>query len=74
MLVCILDRASERQELNVFELNVARGFVFAFARIELGNDAVADVPIVIDDQNVFDANVLVVQERSRRPPMISSRY
>lgn len=63
MHVRVLHRASERQQLNVFELNVARGLVFAFARIELRNDAVEDIPIVVDHQNVFDANVLVVQER-----------
>src|SRR3954454_11655555 len=57
VLVCILDRTSQRQQLNVLELNVARGFAVTLARIELGNYAVDDVSIIIDHQNVFDANV-----------------
>src|SRR5690349_13751937 len=51
-----LHRTSQRQQLNVFELNVAGGFVFTFAWIELRNDAVEDVPVVVDDENVLDAN------------------
>ena len=38
------------------------GFVFALTRIELRNNAVQDVPIVVDHENIFEANVLVVQE------------
>ena len=63
MLTRKLDCTSERQKLNVLELNVFRRLVFALARIELGNDAVDDVAIVVDDEDVFDANVLVVQKR-----------
>ena len=63
MVVGKLHRASQRQQLNVLELNVARGLVFAFARIELRNNAVSDVPVVVDDEDVLDANVLIFQER-----------
>ena len=49
--------------MNVFELNVAACLVFAFAWIELRNNAVANVSIVVDDQDVLHANILVVQQR-----------
>jgi hypothetical protein len=62
VLVRVLDCTSERQQLNVLELEVARRFVFTLARVELGNDAVDNVPVVVHHQNVSDANVFVVQE------------
>ena len=63
MLLRELDRASQWQELDVFEPNVFGGLVLAFARCEFGNQAVANVTVVVDHEDVFDANVLVVQQR-----------
>ena len=62
MVVCVLDRAPQRQELNVFELNVACRVVLAFAWSEFRNDTVHDISIVVDDENVSDAHVLIVQQ------------
>ena len=62
MLFGKLDCASEWQQLNVFELNVLRGLVFAFARNEFRYQAVSDVSIVVHDKDVFDANTFVVQQ------------
>ena len=61
MLLCELDRASERQKLYVFELNIPRRFVFALAWIEFRDNAVEDVSVIVDQENIFDANVLIVQ-------------
>jgi len=62
MLLRKLDCASQWQQLNIFELNVLRGLVIELSRSEFGNQAISNVPIVVDDKDVFDANVLVVQE------------
>ena len=63
MLIRKLDGASEWQQLNVFELNVLRGFVFAFARSELRDQAVYDVPLLVYDEDIPHANPLVVEQR-----------
>ena len=63
MLFRKLDCASEWQQLNVFELNVLRGFVFSYARSEFRDQAVSDVPVVIHDEDVPHANPSVVEQR-----------
>src|SRR5205085_6471294 len=63
VLVSELDGASERQHLNVFELDITCRLVFAIARIELRNNAVEDVTVVVHHENVLDADVLVLQQR-----------
>ncbi len=68
MLVCILDYAPEWQELYVFELDVACSVVFAFAWVEIGDNAVSDVSVVVHYQNILEAYVLVVQQRLAQVP------
>ena len=63
MLFGKLDCASEWQKLNVFELNVLRGLVFAFPRSELRDQAISNVSIVVHDEDVPHANPFVVEQR-----------
>src|SRR5688500_5906049 len=65
LLVCVrvLHSTSERQELDIFELNVLECLVFAFAWIELRNDAVFNISRVVDDEDVPHANILGVERR-----------
>ena len=62
MLVGELNGVSQGQQLNILELKVFGRFVFSFPWIELGDDAVSDVTVVVDDENISYAYVLVVQE------------
>ncbi len=63
MRVRVLHCTSQRQELDIFELNVLKRFVFAFAWIELRNDAVFNVSLIVHDHDVSHANILVVERR-----------
>ena len=63
MRIRVLHRTSQREELDVFELNVLKRFVFAFAWIELGDDAVFNVSLVVHDHDVLHANIFVVEGR-----------
>src|SRR5262245_25128812 len=62
MFVGELHCASQRQQLDVLKLNVARGFVFTLAWIELRNDAVEDVSGIVYHHDVLEANVLIFQD------------
>jgi len=63
VLFCVLNGAAQGQKLDVFVLNVTRRFIFALSRVEFGDNAVQNVSIIIHDQDVLDANVLIVQQR-----------
>jgi len=63
VLVGELDGASQRQELNVLELHVTSSLVLSITWIEFGDDAVEDVAVVVDDENISDADVFVIQQR-----------
>src|SRR6185369_5267142 len=63
VLFCILNCATQGQKLDVFVLNVASGVVFALPWVEFRDNAVQDVSIIIDDEDIPDAHVLIVQQR-----------
>ena len=64
MLVSRLDSTPQRQELDVFELNIPGGLVFAFAWVEFRDDAVENITVVVYHQNVFDTNIFLIKKGS----------